>query len=102
MKFKVTAAQMETLYQMVKALAAYDYGQEYEDHLLKTMMQRLEDDLFLKIRKYQREYKINWHPERALAFAAAAQVLGLSVTSHAGAIAHKLKTEVDKLIVNST
>jgi hypothetical protein len=101
MKFKLTATQMDTLGQMVAALAAYDYGNDYEDLLLKAMMQRLHEDLQIKAIRHQREYKMNWHPERALAFAAAAQVLGLGHTSHAGAILHKLKTSVDQLIVNS-
>lgn len=94
MKAKLTKQQFNTLADLVKEMA-YSWPQaDIEDRLLKCMMQRLHIELEQRRLLVQPYYRISWHPERALAFAAVVSRLSLEPTSHAGNVALQLHNQI--------
>lgn len=70
MKTKLKRTEMEAVTKMVVAIVTHwEPNDDLFDMLLFRMMERLKIDLVRKVVEYKNEYKMTWHPERALAFA---------------------------------
>ena len=70
MKTTLTRSEMEAIGKMVVALVKHwEPTDDLYDMLLNRMMQRLQTDILRKIIEPKKQYKMSWHPERALAFA---------------------------------
>lgn len=94
MKIKLSKQQFNTLADLVKDIA-YTWPQaDIEDRLLKCMMQRLHIELEQRRLLVQPYYRLSWHPERALAFAAVVSRLQLPCTHHAGNLALQLHNQI--------
>lgn len=94
MKAKLTKQQFNTLADLVKEVA-YTWPQaDIEDRLLKCMMQRLHIELEQRRLLVQPFYRLSWHPERALAFAAVVSRLSIPPTSAVGNLALQLHNQI--------
>ncbi len=68
---KHSRSAMNSLALLVGGVANLWPSEDLEDRLIKCMMERFAIELNQRIVIVQKEYKIKWHPERALAFAVA-------------------------------
>lgn len=68
MKLKLTNSEMQSLSEMVKLVVDKWPRSCISDLLLHTMMTRLSIELQQRVILLQKEYKLSWHPERAMAF----------------------------------
>lgn len=69
MCWKLSRAEFNALTDTVKAIIPKMPNEDLNDKLLICMMQRLMIELEQRRVVVQPSYKLNWHPERKLAFA---------------------------------
>lgn len=65
------------------------------DRLIKCMLQRFAIDLNNKVLVIRKEYRLHWHPERALAFAVAVEgCINIDPTKYEHNILLKLQNQI--------
>lgn len=94
MKAKLSRQQFNALADVVKHIA-FDFPQaDIEDRLLKTMMQRLMMELEQRRIMVMPYYRIRWHPERALAFAAVVERYPFDHSTYEGNLMIQLRNQI--------
>lgn len=94
MSTKLTRQEFNALSEVIKAMVEKLPSEDLEDKLLTAMMQRLMIEMEQRRVVVQKEYKLNWHPERKMAFAAVVQRCTFNQTSYEGNLIMKLYNEI--------
>jgi hypothetical protein len=94
MKNKLNRQQFNALGEMVKVMADRLPAADLEDMLLKAMMQRLLIEMEQRRMEVKKDYKLNWHPERCLAFAAVVQRCTFRHDSYEGNLVMMLYNDI--------
>lgn len=94
MKTKLTRQEFNGLADLVTGMVKLMPEADLEDKLLKAMMQRLNIEMEKRRVEVKKEYKVNWHPERAIAFASVVQRCTFNHTSFEGNLALRLYNQI--------
>jgi hypothetical protein len=94
MRRKLNRQQFNALADMVKAMVEQMPANDLEDKLLTAMMQRLMIEMEQRRIVVQKEYKLKWHPERAMAFAIVVHRCTFKESSYEGNLAMMLYNDI--------
>lgn len=96
MRIKLTRQEFNSLAEIIKALVGQMGSDDLYEKLLLTMMQRLMLELEQKRLLVKKAYKLNWTPERALAFAIVVGDCSLKAHTYEGALVMKIYNQIQQ------
>jgi methyl coenzyme M reductase beta subunit len=94
MRTKLTRQEFNALADVIKAMVQMLPTDDLEDKLLRAMMERLMIEMEQRRVVVQKEYKLNWHPERAMAFAIVVSRCQFKTDSYEGNLCRTLYNQI--------